>query len=116
VIRGFRDQNYSEFRSRTDVENTFLHVTYMFNVVEECEDICIEVRSCLDGELQMTIDAKKIIPKLSVPLEWKKIKNMNWGALIRETYDIIGSVSYFTNSATHIEKQNYRRYVGEIII
>jgi len=40
----------------------------------------------------MTIDAKKIIPKLSLPLkdkEWKKLKNMNWEALIRETYDDI---------------------------
>jgi len=41
----------------------------MFNIVKECEDIYIEVRSCSDGKLQMTIDAKKIIPKLSVPLE-----------------------------------------------
>jgi len=54
----------------------------MFNVVEECEDIYIEIRS-LGGELQMTIDAKTIIPKLSVSLqkgvsrkEWKKLKNM----------------------------------------
>jgi len=49
--------------------------TYKLNVVKEYEDIYIEVRSCLDGEFQMTIDAKKIIPKLSVPLEdeeWEK--------------------------------------------
>jgi len=49
----------------------------MFNIVKECEDIYIEIRSCLDGELQMTIDAKKIIPKLSMSLEdkeWKKNK------------------------------------------
>jgi len=56
----------------------------------------------------MTIDAKKIILKLNVPLEdkeWKKIKNMNWRALIRETYgDIIGLIRYFTNSTTRILK------------
>jgi len=80
----------------------------MFNAAEKCEDINIEIRNYLDWEFQMTIDAKKIIPKLSVPLEdkeWKKLKNMNWGALIRETYgDIINSVGYFTNSATCILK------------
>jgi len=54
VIRGFRDQNCSKFRSRTDVEDVFLYDTYMFNIVEECEDIYIEIRSYLDGELQMT--------------------------------------------------------------
>jgi len=60
---------------------------YMFNIVEEYDNIYIEVRNCLDGELKMTIDAKKIIPKLSVPLEeWEKFKKIrNWGALIRET-------------------------------
>jgi len=41
----------------------------MFNDVEECEDIYIEIRSYLDMELQMIIDTKKIIPKLSVPLK-----------------------------------------------
>jgi len=42
--------------------------------------IYIEIRNYLDIELQITIDAKKIILKLSVPLEdkeWKKLKNMN---------------------------------------
>jgi len=34
VIRSFRDQNYSEFRSHTDVEEVFLYDTYMFNVIE----------------------------------------------------------------------------------
>jgi len=75
VIRGFRDQNYSEFRSRTDIKDVFLYDTYMFNVVEECENIYIEIRSHLDREFQTTIDAKTIIPKLNVPLEDKeKIK------------------------------------------
>jgi len=44
--------------------------------------------------------AKKIIPKLSGPLEdkeWKKLKSMNWGPIIKETYgDIISPVDYFT--------------------
>jgi len=43
----------------------------MFNVVKEYEDIYIEVRSCLDRELQMTIDAKKII-LVRVPMEDKE--------------------------------------------
>jgi len=91
VIRGFRDQNYSEFLSRTNVDKVFLYYAYMFNVVEECEDIYIEIRSYLDGELQMTIDAKTIIP------EWVKLKNMKWGPLIKETYgDTIVPVDYFT--------------------
>jgi len=79
---------------------------YMFNIVKEYDDIYIEVRSCLDGELRMTIDAKKIIPKLGVSLEdeeWEKLKKIkNWGALIRETY---GSIMYeidgFRESATY---------------
>jgi len=58
--------------SRTDVEDILLYVTYMFNIVEECEDIYIEIRSYLDREFQMTIDAKKIISKLSVPLKDKE--------------------------------------------
>jgi len=62
----------------------------------------------------MTIDAKKIIPKLSVSLEdeWEKLKEIrNWGAIL-ETYDnIIDSVGWFIDSATRIEKQNYRRHV-----
>jgi len=59
----------------------YLFRSYKFNVVKEYEDIYIEVRSCLDGELDMTIDAKKIIPKLSVPLEdeeWEKLKKRTW--------------------------------------
>jgi len=75
----------------------------MFNIVEECEDIYIEIRSYLNMELQMTIDVKKIIPKLKVLLkdkEWKKLKNMNWEPLLRETYDdIIGLIDYPTKYA-----------------
>jgi len=86
----------------------YLYRTYMFNVIKEYEGICIEVRSCLDEELQMTIDAKKIISKLRMPLEdeeWENLKNMKLGALIRETYDdIIISVGDFTASATRILK------------
>jgi len=51
----------------------------------------------------MTIDAKKIIPKLSVPLEdteWKKLKNVNWGTLIKETYGDI--IDWFTEYAWHL--------------
>jgi len=86
VIRGFHDKNYNEENDQfwLYTENKYLlHRTYMFNVVKECEDIYIEVRSCLDRELRMTIDAKKIIPKLSVPLEdkeWGKIKKYEIGS------------------------------------
>jgi len=59
--RGSRDQNSSEFWLRTIVEDFYLYVTYTFNVVEEYKNIYIEIRSYLDKELQMTIDAKKII-------------------------------------------------------
>jgi len=82
-------------------------MTYMFNIVKEYEDIYIEVRNCLDGKFYMTIDVKKIIPKLNVPLEddeWEKLKNEKLGALIRETYNIIDSVGDFTDSATCILK------------
>jgi len=82
-----------------------IYETYMFNIVKECEDIYIEIKSCLDGKLQMTIDAKKIIPKLTVPLEdiRKKLKNMNWGALIKEIYgDIIDLVDWFTEYARRL--------------
>jgi len=50
----------------------------------------------------MTIDAKKIIPKLSVSLEeWEKLKEIrNWGALILGTYDnIVRAIGGFTDSA-----------------
>jgi len=47
----------------------YFYVIHKFNVVKEYDDIYIEIRSWLDGELKMTIDARKIIPKLSVPLE-----------------------------------------------
>jgi len=70
----------------------------MFNV-EECENIYIEIRNYLDGEFQLTFDAKTIILNSSVPLEdkeWEKLKNMKWGALIKETYgDTIAPVDYF---------------------
>jgi len=89
MIRGFRDRNY--YRNYDDEEEreicdygpvddeNVIHSchSYKFNIVKEYEDIYIEVRSCLDGELYMTIDAKKIIPRLSLPLEdeeWEKFK------------------------------------------
>jgi len=80
VIRGSRDENYKKFWPHALDGIYLIDLTYMINVVKECEDIYFEVRSCLNGELQMTIDAKKIIPKLSVPLKdkkLKKLKNMN---------------------------------------
>jgi len=67
VIRGSREENYIE--SWPHITGRSIHMIYMFNIVKKYKDIYIEIRSCLDGKLQMTIDAKKIIPKLSVPLE-----------------------------------------------
>jgi len=80
---------------------------YVFNIVKEYDDIYIEVKKYLYGEVRMTIDAKKIIPKLSVPLEdEEKLKEIrNWEALIRETYgSIITAVGEFTHSAARILK------------
>jgi len=92
-----------------DAEYEYFHynMVYKFNIVKEYDDIYIEVRKHLFGTLKMTIDAKKIIPKLSVSLEeWEKLKEIrNWGALIRETYgNIIRSVGWFTDSAQRILK------------
>jgi len=78
MIRGFHDENCNKFWLPIEDEYS-LYRTYMFNVVKECEDIYIEVRSYLDGEFRIIIDAKKIIPKLSVPLkdtEREKLKNI----------------------------------------
>jgi len=78
--------------------------SYKFNVVKEYDDIYIEIRSCLDGEHKMTINAKKIIPKLSVLLEdeeWEKLKKRELGSLIYLLYtNIISTVGEFTYSAT----------------
>jgi len=84
VIYGSLKQKYIDFWTYTGDTVHLIDMMYMFNTVKEYDDIYIEVRSCLDGKLKMTIDAKKIIPKLSVPLEeWEKfLKIRNWGALI----------------------------------
>jgi len=84
-----------------------INMIYVFNIVKEYDDIYIEVKKYLYGEVCMTIDTKKIIPKLSVPLEeWEKLKEIrNWGALIREIYgSIIMAVGEFTRSAARILK------------
>jgi len=65
----------------------------------------------------MTIDTRKIISNLPMPLEnvdWKTLQNVKWGPLINETYDdIIESVGYFTNSATRILKSKTPEDVWE---
>jgi len=87
VIHGSLKQKYIDFLTYTEDTGYLIDMMYMFNIVKEYGDIYIEIRSCLDEEVKMTIDAKKIIPKLSVSLEeWEKLKEIrNWGALIRET-------------------------------
>jgi len=75
---------------------------YKFNVVKEYDDIYIEIRSCLDGDLKMTLDAKKIIIHvLNVPLEeWEMFKKKKLGELIRRTYfGITHEVGIVTDSA-----------------
>jgi len=75
VISGSLKQKYIDFWTYTGDIVHLTHVMFMFNIVKENDDIYIEVR-CLDGEgVGMTIDAMKIIPKLSASLEeWEKLK------------------------------------------
>jgi len=104
VICGSHNQKYRQFWPHTKDGVHLIDIIYMFNIVKEYDDIYIEVRKYSDGELRMTIDAMKIIPKLSVPLEeWEKLKEIrNWGKLIRETYrGIMWGVAGFTDSATY---------------
>jgi len=82
VARRIRDEI---FIFDEDKMMKFLFHSYKFKVVKEYDDIYIEVRSCLDGEVCMTIDAKKIIQILNVPLEeWGKKKKLE--PLIRWVY------------------------------
>jgi len=43
------------------------------------------MRDWTEGDLQMTIDARKIISNLDIPLEnveWKALQNVKWGPLM----------------------------------
>jgi len=55
------------------------------------KDIYIEMRDWTETDnLRMTIDARKIISNLDIPLEnaeWETLQNVKWGPLINETYD-----------------------------
>jgi len=110
-IHGFRnvyEKNYDEEEEeviRDDIDIDILEdmmellCPYKFNVIKEYDDIYIEVRSCLDGKLKMTIDAKKIIYKVPLDEEWEKLKEKKLGSLISVAYwDIIYSVGVFDNS------------------
>jgi len=102
AIHAINDALYNE---TTTHAHESLQGLYILNVVKLTNDIYIEMRNLTEiDNLRMTIDVKKIIPKLSVPLEneeWEILQNMKWGPLINETYDnIIDSVGYFTDSAT----------------
>jgi len=126
ILRGFRDrncngekihhnENYDEEEEEIrndividmdidtfEVTMKFLWHTYKFNVVKEYDDIYIEVRSCLDGDLKMTLDAKKIIINvLNLPLEeWEVLKKEKLGELIRRAYSgITYEVGILTDSA-----------------
>jgi len=79
VIRGSCDKKYTDVWPHTKNVVHLIPMIYIFNVVKEYDDIYIEIRKNLDGELHMIIDAKKIISKLSVSLEdeeWEKLKEI----------------------------------------
>jgi len=101
AIRAINDALYNE--TTTHAHESFRGL-YTLSVVKLTNDIYIEMRDLTEiDNLRMTIDVKKIISKLSVPLEneeWETLQNVKWGPLIYETYDdIIDSVGYFTDSA-----------------
>jgi len=66
MIHGIMDQNYSKAWPHTDERR---HNAYILNIVKECGDIYIEELDCVEWKFKMTIDAKKIISTLSMPLE-----------------------------------------------
>jgi len=104
VIHITNTEKYTDYWTHTKHLVPLINMIYIFNIVKEYDGIYIEVRKYLDGELRMTIDAMKIIPKMNVSLEkWEKLKEIrNWGALIRETYGgIICIVGKFTDSARY---------------
>jgi len=64
VICAINDVSYNE----THLHETLLGI-YSLNVIKLSNDIYIEVTDWTEGELHMTIHAKKIISKLSISLE-----------------------------------------------
>jgi len=66
VICDISDQNYSKAWPHTDERG---QNTYILNVVEKYNDIYIEVINCVEWKLEVTINARKIISTLGVPLE-----------------------------------------------
>jgi len=91
---------------------------YIFDIIKLSKDIYIEIRDWAERDnLQITIDAKRIISNLDMPLEnvkWKALQNVKGGALINEIYDnIIDSVGFFTDSATRILKSKTPEDVWE---
>jgi len=89
---------------------------YTLDVVKLTNDIYTEMRDVIKGDLQMVIDARKIISNLDIPLEneeWETLRNVKWGPLINETYDdIIYSVGELTDSATRELKNGTTEDVG----
>jgi len=64
VIGGSCKQKCREFWPPTwDAEyiSYLINMIYVFNIVKEYDDIHIEIKKYLYGEVRMTIDAKKII-------------------------------------------------------
>jgi len=100
AIRTINDALYNE---TTTHAHESLQGLYTLNVVKLTNDIYIEMKDLTEiDNLRMTIDVKKIILKLSVPLEneeWETLQNVKWGPLINETYDdIIDSIGYLVTS------------------
>jgi len=98
TIRAINDALYNE---TTTHAHESIRGIYILNVVKLINDIYIEIRDLTEiDNLRMTIDARKIISNLDIPLEneeWETLQNMKWGPLINKTYDdIIDLVDYFT--------------------
>jgi len=106
AIRAIVDELYNETVTHA---HQSLQGLYTLDVLKLTNDIYIEMRDVIEGDLKMVIDARKIISNLKVSLEdeeWETLENVKWGPLIRETYgDVMDEVGKFTHSAA-LEMKN----------
>jgi len=73
AIRAMNDVPYNETTTRA---HETLQEIYILDIIKLFKDIYIEVRDWTERDLQMTIDARKIIFNLDMPLE-----NVEWEVL-----------------------------------
>jgi len=106
VIRAIVDEPYYETMTHA---HQSLQGLYTLEILKLTNDIYIEMRDVREGDLEMVIDARKIISNLKVPLkdeERETLENLKWGPLIRETYgDVMEEVGVFDYSAA-LEMKN----------